>query len=499
MERFFEEFFRVHPVKSVRLLEIVPPLISTVLIATIFLGAIFFPVPLAYFIIFFDFYWLYKSLNLALTSYLAFRRIREAESINWLTRAQAQKNFEKIHHLIIIPNYKENEDKLRITLDALKNQTIPLSKIHVCFAMEEREKEAPQRAKIIKKEYGTVFGSLFFTYHKHQEGEVIGKSSNQAFAVKHAYTYLIEEKKLDLNYMTVSSVDADSIFDPQFLSYLSYAFLTSDNPHYKFWQSANVNYNNFWEVPAFTRVISFFGSLYRTSLLVQHLRLIPNSTYSLSLKLLKEIGYWDTDVIPEDYRIFFKAFFKTEGKVSVDPIYLKTSMDSAHSRGYVKSLVNRYNQERRWAWGISDDAVYLKWWLSIGNVPFFRKTYLVANVLIDHILWPVNWYIITISANIIVLLNPVFTRTSLGYTLPRISGLILTLCLFALFVMIYVDFNLRSSQIGKKPSRMRQFMFPLEFVLMPVAGFFLSSLPALISHLQLIRGKKMEYKVTEKV
>jgi hypothetical protein len=35
-------------------------------------------------------------------------------------------------------------------------------------------------------------------------------------------------------------------------------------------------------------------------------------------------------------------------------------------------------------------------------------------------------------------------------------------------------------------------------VLMPISGFFLSSLPALISHIQLIIGKKLEYRVTDK-
>ena len=39
----------------------------------------------------------------------------------------------------------------------------------------------------------------------------------------------------------------------------------------------------------------------------------------------------------------------------------------------------------------------------------------------------------------------------------------------------------------------------LEFFLMPIGGFLLSALPALISHTQLMFGKRLEYKVTEKV
>jgi hypothetical protein len=230
---------------------------------------------------------------------------------------------------------------------------------------------------------------------------------------------------------------------------------------------------------------------------VQGIRLIPNSTYSLSFRLLKSIDFWDTDVIPEDYRVFFKAFFQTKGQVSVEPLFLKTSMDAPLSKNYFGSLINKYHQERRWSWGISDDAVYMKWYLTVKDVPFIKKTYLVFNVVLDHILWPVNWYLITISANVIVLLNPVFYRTTLGYNLPRLSGFILTLCLFSLFLLIFIDYTLQPAH-SVKGRKARQFLFPLEFIFMPVAGFLLSSFPALVSHLQLIRGKRLEYKVTEK-
>jgi hypothetical protein len=56
-----------------------------------------------------------------------------------------------------------------------------------------------------------------------------------------------------------------------------------------------------------------------------------------------------------------------------------------------------------------------------------------------------------------------------------------------------------------KPKRPKDFplwraiIMPLEFVLMPVAGFFFSALPGLDAHTRLMLGKYIEYKVTEKV
>jgi cellulose synthase/poly-beta-1,6-N-acetylglucosamine synthase-like glycosyltransferase len=462
-------------------------------------GAYFFPLALSYFIIFFDVYWFYKSVHLVVMSFIAARKIRSAERTDWLAKAKVLPNFSKVSHLIIIPSYKESYEKIKETLESINEQSFPKKQIYLYLALEAREEDVVPKAEKLKKEYEKIFGGFYYTLHPDLPNEVKGKSSNQAYAAAIANKTLIKSGKLDVNFMTVTSADADVLFDKAFFSYLAYSFLRVPDPLYTFWQSANVTYNNFWQVPSFTRVISFFGSLWRTSVLVQHARLVPNSVYSLSFKLLMEIGNWDVDVIPEDYRVFFKAFFKTKGRVVVEPIFLKTSMDAAQSYSYRKSLMNKYHQERRWSWGVADDATYIKWYLTVGGIPFWRKTMLVLNVIIDHILWPVNWFIITISANLVALINPVFTRTALGYKLPQISAFILTLCLLSILAMIYVDYTLGPKRNQEKFSKIRKFLFPLEFLFMPVAGFFLSALPALISHIQLIIGKRLEYKVTEKV
>jgi hypothetical protein len=40
---------------------------------------------------------------------------------------------------------------------------------------------------------------------------------------------------------------------------------------------------------------------------------------------------------------------------------------------------------------------------------------------------------------------------------------------------------------------------PLEFLLIPVVGFFFSALPGMDAHTRLMFGKYLEYRVTEKV
>ena len=464
MTNFFNTIFTRYPIKTRRALEIMPGFVSWFLIFFPVWGSFLIPAAVAYFILFFDVYWFYKSFSLAITAFIASRKIKKAEKTDWLRLTKPLENFEKVTHVVVIPNYKETLEKLRKTIESIALQTFPTKRIYVVLAMEDREVEARERASKLIDEFGNKFGDIFATYHPDIEREVKGKSSNEAFGGKEAYKKLVKPGIIDFNFATISSVDADSIFDKQYFAYLSHEFLEDPQRFNKFWQSANVNYNNFWSVPAPIRIIAFFGSLWRTALLVQKDRLVSNSTYSLSFKLLHEIGYWDTDVIPEDYRIFFKAFFKKQGQAFM---------------------------------GASDDALFVKWLLTVPDVPLARKTMMVFNVLIDHFLWPVNWFIITIAANIMPFVNPVFSRTTLGYNLPRLAGLILTVCLLATLMMLIIDFRQRPKH--NAPSKKRQLLFPLEFLLLPIVGLFLSALPALISHTQLMFGKRLEYKVTEKL
>jgi hypothetical protein len=497
MTDFFNTIFTRYPVKTHRSLSALPGIVSWTLIFFPVWGSLFFPYIVAYFILFFDVYWFYRSFSLVVTSYIASGKIKEAESKNWLEKATKMENFDKVTHVVVIPNYKETEEKLRRIVGTLAAQTFPLKRIYVVLAMEKREEEGRKKANAIMKEFKDIFGGIYATYHPDILGEVKGKSSNESYAAKEIDKILVDGGIIDINYATISTADADSMFDHQYFSYLAYDFLREPKRYNRFWQSALVDHNNFWSVPAATRVFSFFSSLWRTGLLVQGDRLIATSTYSLSFLLLKRIGFWDTDVIPEDYRVYFKAFFMMKGDMAANPIFLKTSLDSPLSPTYIGSLKNKYSQIRRWSYGASDDPLFIKWYLTVPGVPFIRKTKILYHVLLDHFLWPANWFILTIATAVITLINPEFSRTSLGYSLPVMARVILTTSLIALVIMVVIDYRNRPKHLSK--SRFRELLFPLEFAIMPVAGFFLNSLPAIISHTQLMLGKKMEYKVTEKL
>lgn len=214
--------------------------------------------------------------------------------------------------------------------------------------------------------------------------------------------------------------------------------------------------------------------------------------------MIDDIGYWDTDVIPEDYRLFFKAYFHYKGRLEVEPLFLPIYADAAEARGWWNSMKNQYEQIKRWAWGVSDDAYIIKQWLLVPGIPFFDKTVRILKVVEDHFLWPVNWFAITIGALLPPLLNPNFSRTVLGKSLPQVVSAILTMSLISLIIIFLIDARNRPPR-PKEVSIFKRILQPFEFLLLPIVGFFFSALPGIDAHTRLMLGKYIEYRVTEKV
>jgi hypothetical protein len=95
-----------------------------------------------------------------------------------------------------------------------------------------------------------------------------------------------------------------------------------------------------------------------------------------------------------------------------------------------------------------------------------------------------------------VILNPQFFQTAIGYNLPRISNLILTICLIPLFVLIVLDWKLRP--VSQKKGFGVFMKNLLQWPFFPIATLTMSVLPGLHSHTRLLFGKKLEYKTTVK-
>jgi cellulose synthase/poly-beta-1,6-N-acetylglucosamine synthase-like glycosyltransferase len=490
-------FILRYPDAITRFLEIVIPSLSWILITMPLWLSFWHPALVAYLVITFDVFWFYKSFTLAIHAIRSFVTMNAHVKIDWLTLAKNQPNFNKLYHVIIIPEYHEPIHILRRTLENLTKQDIPKEKLFVVLATESKDPQANETISLLQNEFGSSFGKLIITRHTLVVGEVAGKSSNMAFAAR-AVVAKLKNWNIPISWVTVTSCDADALLHPKYFSYLSYLYLSDPDHAYHFYQGAILFYNNIWRIPLPSRVVNTMFSISNLAILSQKNKLINFSTYSLSLATAVQAGYWGTDVIPEDYHMFFKVYFTLGEKVKTKGIFLPILLDSAESHGFWRTMVNQYEQSKRWAWGISDIPFVIKNALIHIEIPRIDRTRRVLQLLEQHVFWPSNWFILTIGSVLPPLVNPAFGRTVLGHNLSQLSSGILTLSMTFLLIIIILDWRTKPP----RPKEFKTWKLPfiyIQWLTVPIVSFFLSALPGLDAHTRMILGKRLEYRVTEKV
>lgn len=480
-----------------RLLEIIVPISSWFLITLPLWLSPFHPALVAYFIITFDLYFFYKSLNTAYYAVVSYSEILYHSKINYFKKLKSLSDGSKVHHFIIVPNYKEPLHKLDSTINSFVDNNYPYKNIFLVLAFEKRETDADKKTSFLKKKYSRLFKDILITYHPDLPHEEPGKASNQTYAARLVNKYA-ENKKLNSNRVLITICDADSYLPKNYFSYLTFTFLKDSNRLFHFYWAPVLLYNNFWKLPLSVRIQATLSSILRLAFLSQKNNLIQVSTYSTTLWLLKKVKFWDVDIIPEDWHIYFQAFFTFGEKVKTIPLFTIVNGDAVYSGATLKTFASRYEQEKRWAWCVSDVGYVLKKSFQTPQIHFWPKFRKIIFIAETHLFWPVSFFILTISASIPPLINPVFKKTVLGFLLPQLSGFILTLSSAMLLLYIYLDIKIRQ-KVNMKTSIYNLPLLLIQWYLLPIVSFFFSSLPALDAHTRILLGKKLKYKVTEKV
>ena len=460
-----------------RLFHVIVPILAWLLITLPVWLSPFHPAIVAYFILSFNIYFFYKSAATVYYAVLSYKTIGFHQKISYSSKLKKIEKAKNIHHFIVIPNYKEQLHKLDESLTLLAKMDYPHRKPSIVLAFESREAEAKSKAQALIAKHKKSFSSILQTYHELLPGEAAGKASNQSYSCRQVEKHCNDEG-ISLRDTIITIADADSMFPKNYFSYLTYEFLKDTENLYHFYWAPVLLYNNFWQLPFFMRMQATLSSIFRLAFLSQGKKLIQISTYSTSLWMLKELDYWDTDIIPEDWHIYFQAFFKFGERVKTLPLFTIINADAVYSGGVFKTLVNRYEQEKRWAWGVSDIGYALTNSFKDVSIPTMTKVRKVLYLVETHLLWPTSFFILTVSALIPPLINPVFKRTVLGFLLPQFSSFVLTLSTSFLLVYTYLDIKLRKKLNQHTSASSLPFMI-IQWYLLPIVSFVLSSLPAL--------------------
>src|SRR4030067_3598273 len=118
----FKSFALKHQHLIQRLLEILPGFVSWNLILFPYWGIFVIPTVVAYFVLIFNIYWFYQSLQIAITAIISHLRIQASMQYDWLGDLKTLPHWQKGHHVVIIPTYKEPAYILERTFNSLAEQ-----------------------------------------------------------------------------------------------------------------------------------------------------------------------------------------------------------------------------------------------------------------------------------------------------------------------------------------------------------------------------------------
>ncbi|CAK7202791.1 hypothetical protein SEUCBS139899_005518 [Sporothrix eucalyptigena] len=276
---------------------------------------------------------------------------------------------DRVVHAIIIPNYKEEMDSLRETLDVLASHPHARSSYDVYLAMEQRENNAEIKAMSLIAEFVKKFRSIDFTLHPSDlPGDCPGKGSNVDWAArKLSERYPIGCRKD----VIITGIDADSHLSSNYFSLVTRMHLAYPETATTTMYTAPIVFDrNAHSVPAIVRVADILwcaaglSGLYRGSTIAP-----PTSVYSLPLQLVDRVGGWDcgAEAIGEDLHMYLKCFFALNGNLTVRTVLSPISQTNVTAGGYGKGVSGivtdmraRYKQALRHMWGALDTGYALR-------------------------------------------------------------------------------------------------------------------------------------------
>lgn len=511
-----------------RWLEILPGFLSlgTLLILLIF--SYFKPVWVAYFIIAFDVYWLLLVLFLAIYLLAGYKKLVENRKVDWLAACKKlstsyreleegeyyeSKNdidlplykrgvsWNEIIHLVVLPTYNEDAEIIRTALNSLINDGYPLDKIMVVLAIEERAGEAArERARLMEQEFASKFKHFLVVSHPDNlEGEIKGKGSNQAWAVKRFREMIIDPEKIAYDKILVSVFDIDTVVYPGYFAKLTHSFLTVKDPYHASYQPVPIYHNNVWQAPFFARVSSSSNTFWQMMQQIRPEKLATYSSHSMTFVALVDIGFWSTNMVSEDSRIFWNCFLHYNGNYRVEPLYFPVFMDTTMDRNFWQTAKSLYKQQRRWAWG-SENVPYIifntiKKWKEIDRRAAIRHIFIQ---LYGFHSWATTSLIIAVIGWMPMLLGgDRFNSTVLSGSLPSVSTWLMNLAMVGMILSATISAVL----LPKRPKEFgfwKNFLVVIEWVTVPVSIIIFGSIPCLDAQIRLMRGKYMGFWVTPK-
>jgi cellulose synthase/poly-beta-1,6-N-acetylglucosamine synthase-like glycosyltransferase len=496
-----EDFKKPWQKGTYRLLEVLPGIISWTTLAAGFILSWSWPFAVAVFIIAFDFYWLCRVLYLALHQIASYRKMEQNIKTDWNEKLKSsKKEWRGIYHLAVLPFANENKEVIEATLDSLVNVDYPKEKIIVLLAVEDIP-SAREILKKIKDKYHSKFFACWSAIHpKGISGELQGKGANVNWAFKKVKDEFFPRLDIPKENVVVSLFDIDTKPYRQYFSCLTWHYLNTPDRLRCSFQPIPVYNNNIWEAPLVSRIIATSSTFWEMMQQERPEQLVTFSSHSMPLSALLDVGY-PYNVVSDDSRIFWRAYFYYGGKYKVVPMYYPVSMDAVIGKTTWRTMINQYKQQRRWSWGVENlPYVFFNFFMNPAStrIKLREKIFHILTMLEGFWSWATG-SLMTFGLGWMPLLlgGSGFNATLLSYKLPQITSIIMTAAMVGMVVSAVISMLLlppRPANYG----RVRSASMLLQWLFLPVTLIFFGSLPALESQTRLMIGKPLGFWITEK-
>lgn len=481
-----------------RLLEMVPAVAS---LGTL-VGAVVFtfitPLTMVYVIVAYDFYWMVKVIYVSTFLIISFIKYRRTMQIDWAARCATLPQSSAIRHIIFIPNASENLEVVESTFAALERSQFPKEQVVIVFAAEQRFPSSLANGQAMQQRYGQQYAHFLITEHPDGiPGELAAKGANLAWAGRQIQQW-VDAQRLAYNDVVVTILDVDSCIEAQYLHYLTYTYLTHPNRLHHSYQPIPMFSNNIWDSPAIMRVAATGTTFWSMSEQVRPERLLTFSSHSMPWQALVDVGFWQTDVVSDDSRIFVQCFLHYDGQYGVVPLHMPIYMDTVLSENWWKSLKNLFKQQQRWGWG-SENIPFLLWHFRKNkSIPLRLRFRHVFNQLEGHWSWATASIIIFFLGYMPLHLARLEQATAPVATIaPRLLQIMLTVANVGLILSVILGTLI----LPRRPAHhgpVRYIFMVVQWLLLPISTIVFGSVPALSAQVRLMCGKYLGFYVTEK-
>ncbi|MCU0821675.1 MAG: glycosyltransferase family 2 protein [Spirochaetes bacterium] len=482
-----------------RFWEILPGAVSWSTLIIAVAASFFYPFYAAIFIIAFDIYWLLKTAYLSIHLKTNWKKIKEHINTNWAEKLVHFK-YDHVYHMIMLPFYKESESLVNKTIKALLKTEYNHKKFIVVLAAEERAGEEPlEIARQMKKKYGREFGHFIVTVHPDGiEGELAGKGSNITYAAEQARKLVLDKKQIPYSDVLVSAFDIDTVVYRQYFLCLTWMFLAAEKPYNTSFQPVPVFNNNIFEAPAVSRVVAFSGTFWQMVQQERQKRLVTFSSHSVPFSTLYDAGYWQTNMVSEDSRIFWNCYMKNNGDYAVVPMSYPVSMDANLASGFWSTMKNIYKQQRRWSYGVENFAYVMFNFTKNKNIPWPEKLRIFLITIEGYWSLATNPILIFVLGWMPILIGGRdFNSTMLSFNLPYITRDIMMITMTNLILSSMVAVSLMPT-LPEQGRRAKKFYHVIQWLLVPATITIFGAIPAMDAQTRLMLGKYMGFWVTPK-